>query len=145
MSASAYAAAFAEGADSLAEGEAFLLYYSKNAATGALDVKPTTRAEFYRLALGAAHVLQSHGVAKGSYIAHYFSANHPLDLVYRLAAALLGAVPVTVNWQADTYERILYVVIMCCPGTFRPRGACVRANVRVRACVARWEPARRGT
>ena len=39
---------------------------------------------------------------------HCFGANDPRDLALRLAAACIGTVPVTVNWQADTLDRIVY-------------------------------------
>ena len=41
---------------------------------------------------------------------HYFSDNRFEDLVFRLSAVLTGTVPVTVNWQADTPERVVYKV-----------------------------------
>ena len=39
---------------------------------------------------------------------HYFTDNAHEDLAFRLGATMLGTVPVTVNWQADTPERVAY-------------------------------------
>ncbi len=39
-----------------------------------------------------------------------FSDNRLEDLVLRLAAVRVGAVPVTVNWQADSPARVVYKV-----------------------------------
>ena len=32
------------------------------------------------------------------------------DLVFRMASVIVGSVPVTINWSADTVERIVYKV-----------------------------------
>ncbi len=69
-----------------------------------------TRGEFWSLALKAAHVLRRHGLARGDCFAGYFTGNRPEDLAFRLGATMVGAVPVTVNWQADTRERIAYKI-----------------------------------
>jgi len=105
MAAQDYVAAFA-GKGPL-HAEPFLNYYRKG-PDGELDVRTLTRADFFNLAKRAAAVLSSLGVGDGDYIAHYFSANDPNDLVFRVAATFIGAIPVTVNWQADSYSRILY-------------------------------------
>ena len=101
----------AASAASPAATSPFLVYYYKDKdAPHGLAAAPMSRAEFWRRAKIAAGILQAQGVAAGSYVAHYFSANDPTDLVFRVAATLVGAVPVTVNWQADTYERVLFKV-----------------------------------
>ena len=70
-----------------------------------------TRGEFWDLACSAAAYLSNQGnqgLSKGDRIVHGFSANHTYDLVFRLAAVLTGCVPVTINWQADDNERLIY-------------------------------------
>jgi len=67
-----------------------------------------TRGEFWDLACSAAAYLSEHGLSKGDRIVHAFSSNNLYDLVFRLAAVLVGCVPVTINWQADDNERVLY-------------------------------------
>lgn len=47
----------------------------------------------------------------GVRIAHYMSANRIEDAVLRLSAALSGYSLVTINWDADSIERIKYKVI----------------------------------
>ncbi len=69
-----------------------------------------TRGEFWALALKGAHVLRSHGLGRGDCFANWFGGNRAEDLAFRLAATMVGAVPVTVNWQADTQERIAYKI-----------------------------------
>ena len=60
------------------------------------------------MACSAAIYLREQGISKGDHIVHCFSSNSLYDLVFRLAAVLVGYVPVTINWQADDNERILY-------------------------------------
>jgi len=67
-----------------------------------------TRGEFWRKACCAAACLDGHGLSKGDRVVHCFSRSSPDDLAFRLAAALMGCTPVTVNWQADDDERIVY-------------------------------------
>ena len=67
-----------------------------------------TRGEFWDLAYSTAAYLSEHGLSKGDRIVHCFSFNNLYDLVFRLAAILVGCVPVTINWQADDNERIIY-------------------------------------
>jgi len=67
-----------------------------------------TRGEFWDLACSAAIYLREQGISKGDRIVHCFSSNSLYDLVFRLAAVMVGYVPVTINWQADDNERILY-------------------------------------
>ncbi len=69
-----------------------------------------TRGEFWDLAQKAAAYLSRIGVSKDSRVVHFFSANSLYDLIFRLAAVLVGCVPVTINWQADDDERIGYKV-----------------------------------
>ncbi len=52
--------------------------------------------------------LCDHEISKGDRIVHGFSSNTLGDLVFRLAVVLVGCVPVTINWQADDIEYIVY-------------------------------------
>ena len=87
----------------------FLTYYGIDSSK-AIVVQRFTRGEFHTLALKAAQLLRANGLAKGDTHTHYFTDNRVEDLAFRLASVLLGTVPVTVNWQADTPERVVYKV-----------------------------------
>ena len=67
-----------------------------------------TRGQFWDLALQAAATLSAYGLGKGDCHLHCFAANQVADLAFRLGACLVGSVPVTVNWEADTAERVCY-------------------------------------
>jgi acyl-CoA synthetase (AMP-forming)/AMP-acid ligase II len=86
----------------------FLNYYTMR--QGHVDKRSLTRGEFWDLAQKAAAHLSRIGLSRGSRVVHFFSANSLHDLVFRLAAVLVGCVPVTINWQADDDERIGYKV-----------------------------------
>jgi acyl-CoA synthetase (AMP-forming)/AMP-acid ligase II len=90
-------------------GEPFLAYYAF-APDGTVRREDLTRGEFWSLSRRAAHVLCAAGLAPGDAFVHYFSANRVADLAFRVAAAMTGAVPVTINWQADTLEAVAYKV-----------------------------------
>ena len=95
-----YRAAFADRI------QPFLFYYTFD--EGGIKRRIFSRGEFWDLAcLGAAY-LAGRGLSKGDRIIHGFSDNSPYDLIFRLSAALTGCVPVTINWQADDNERLLY-------------------------------------
>lgn len=83
----------------------FVNYYSFGQGQVARSL---TRGEFWDLAQSAAAHLQRAGIAPGNRVVHFFDANSLYDLVFRLAAVLLGCVPVTINWQADDNQRISY-------------------------------------
>ena len=100
-----YAAAFC-GAG--AGGAPFLAYHAKTAA--GMETRRFTRAELWAVARQAAGALAARGLGKGDCVTHYFTENSHLDLVFRLAATMVGCVPVTVNWQADTPERVVYKI-----------------------------------
>jgi len=95
-----YRAAFEDRA------QLFLNYYTF--PEGEVKKLALTRGEFWDLACSAAAYLSEHGLSKGDRIVHAFSSNSLYDLVFRLAAVLVGYVPVTINWQADDNERVLY-------------------------------------
>ncbi len=69
-----------------------------------------TRGEFWSMAKRAARVLTGSSLGLGDCFAHYFTANRWQDLAFRLAATMTGTVPVTINWQADSPERIAYKI-----------------------------------
>ena len=95
-----YRAAFADRA------HPFLNYYAFQ--DGNIQRCSLTRGEFWDLACSTAAYLSDQGLSKGDRIVHSFSSNTLDDLIFRLAAVLLGSVPITVNWQADDNERIVY-------------------------------------
>ena len=75
---------------------------------GTIQSVSLTRGQFLNLAKKAAWVLRSGGLKKGDTHLHCFSSNHYGDLVFRLAATMVGTVPVTVNWEADDPDRVVY-------------------------------------
>ena len=84
----------------------FLNYYTF--PEGKVNKLALTRGEFWDLACSAAAYLSEHGLLKGDRIIHCFSANNLYDVAFRLAAVLTGCAPVTINWQADDNERIIF-------------------------------------
>ncbi len=95
-----YIAAFEE------QNSTFLNYYTFQ--EGNIQKRVFTRGEFWNMANAAAGLLTNLGLKKGDRIVHAFSANSPFDLAFRLAAVLTGCVPVTINWQSDDNELIIY-------------------------------------
>ena len=87
--------------------EPFLTYHNVNPDKSLTDEK-FTRGEFWTLACKAAGKLNGAGLKKGDHVLHFFSGNRAEDLAFRLGAVMVGAVPVTVNWQADSAEKVLY-------------------------------------
>jgi acyl-CoA synthetase (AMP-forming)/AMP-acid ligase II len=69
-----------------------------------------TRQAFLSLARKACAVLERHNCLAGQYVINCFSKNHYSDLAFRFAATMLGSIPATVNWQADTAERVCYKI-----------------------------------
>ncbi len=84
----------------------FLIHYSTDKEN--IYKYTLTRGEFWDLACSAATYLRNQRLSKGDRIVHGFSSNSPYDLIFRLAAIMTGCVPVTINWQADDNERIIY-------------------------------------
>lgn len=95
-----YLAAFAD------PEEVFLEYYSFEDRN--LKRRVLTRGEFLSLAEAGAAFLIENGAVKGDRMVHCFSANNPYDLVFRLAGVLAGCVPVTINWQTDDDDHIIW-------------------------------------
>jgi acyl-CoA synthetase (AMP-forming)/AMP-acid ligase II len=60
------------------------------------------------MALRARQIFTTYHVSAGDSVCFFFSANRTEDLAFRLAAVMIGCVPVTINWDADPAERILY-------------------------------------
>jgi len=87
--------------------EPFLFFYRLE-KDGRISRRSLTRGAFLSLARKAAGVLAAAGRGKGCRILHCFGANDAHDLAFRLAGAMLGTVPVTVNWQDDPLDRLLY-------------------------------------
>jgi acyl-CoA synthetase (AMP-forming)/AMP-acid ligase II len=95
-----YSAAFAD------RRSVFLKYYTFE--EGQVSVRALTRGEFWDMASGVAGYLEGLGLIRGSRIVHCFSANNVSDAVFRLAAVLAGCSTVTINWQADSDDTIIY-------------------------------------
>lgn len=91
----------------LEKGEPFLVYVRLQ-REGGVQARAWTRGQFWELGLRAAAVLKSHGLRKGDRFLCGFGENRFEDLAFRLASAMTGAVPVTVNWQADTADQVSY-------------------------------------
>lgn len=98
-------APYAEGF--LGKGEPFLLYVRLQ-REGGVQARAWTRGQFWELGRRAATVLGAHGLRKGDRFLCGFGENRFEDLAFRLASAMTGAVPVTVNWQADTADQVSY-------------------------------------
>ena len=90
-------------------GEPFLHYYSFP-QEGAVAETECTRGEFWTLSRKAATALTEGGCGKGHCFALCFGANQYLDLAFRLAAAMTGTIPVTINWQADPVARVVHKI-----------------------------------
>jgi acyl-CoA synthetase (AMP-forming)/AMP-acid ligase II len=86
----------------------FLIFY----AVGKEDLRKRTftRGEFLDLAGRGAVCFEERGLSKGDRVVHGFSDNSPYDLIFRLSSVMAGSIPVTINWQADDNERLLYKV-----------------------------------
>ncbi len=87
----------------------FLYHYSFN-QDHSVVTRRISRGDFWILATKAATALQDYGLRAGDTQLHCFGANRSEDLIFRLGATMAGSVPVTVNWQADTPERVLYKI-----------------------------------
>lgn len=108
LAGTAYADAFA--AEELPKS--FITYHapegSGSATPKALRAEVLSRGDVLCRAYRAACLLRRRGVASpGDTHAHYFSGNTVEDVVLRLAAVMLRSAPVTINWQADTVQRVV--------------------------------------
>ena len=98
-------APYAEGF--LGKGDPFLVYVRLQ-REGSVHARAWTRGQFWELGRRAAGVLRAQGLGKGDRFLCGFGENRFEDLAFRLASAMTGAVPVTVNWQADTADQVSY-------------------------------------
>jgi acyl-CoA synthetase (AMP-forming)/AMP-acid ligase II len=89
--------------------EDFLFYYDAD-SSGRITEHCWRRDEFWQTAGQAAAVLRESRLRAGDRFCLCVGANQPLDLAFRLAAVMTGSIPVTVNWQADTVERVCYKI-----------------------------------
>ena len=87
--------------------EMFVTYYAIGEDKSLVPTS-LTRGEFFLRAQKGASMLASLGVGKGDRFVLYFTDNRLEDLVLRFSSVLVGAIPVTVNWQADTGARVVY-------------------------------------
>lgn len=87
--------------------EPFLYYYLFDEEKH-IEAKSFTRKDFLTLIMKAAWLIKRTGAKKNQKILHCFSRNDYVDCVFRHASTLTGTVPVTVNWQADTPEKVLF-------------------------------------
>ena len=92
----------------------FLVYYSF-AADKSIQQQHFSRKEFFTLGRKAASVLKKYNKTTGSFFLNCFGCNHYADLAFRLAAAMTGHTPATINWQADTFEQITYKIELTVP------------------------------
>jgi fatty-acyl-CoA synthase len=93
--------------DAFADPDEPFLYYYRTGGAGEAE-QLVTRGEFWNRAVQTANYLAGRGLSKGDRIVHCFSQNCPDDLAFRLASVLTGCVPVTINWQADDDDTIVY-------------------------------------
>ena len=91
------------------EDEPFVFYYTFDQNRNITRTQ-LTRGEFRQKADQAALILKKHGLDQGDCFTNCFGGNTYLDLVFRLAATMRAVTPVTVNWQADTIDRIIYKI-----------------------------------
>jgi len=87
----------------------FVHYYYRGADGELLDER-LTRGELWDLGRRAATALHKRGLGPGDFFTLCFGRNHYVDLAFRIAAAMTGAAPVTVNWQADPLERVAFKI-----------------------------------
>jgi acyl-CoA synthetase (AMP-forming)/AMP-acid ligase II len=63
------------------------------------------------LARRFAYVLKHQAkLRKGDCHVHLFAANSVEDVALRLASVMVGTVPVTVNWDSDPIDRVVFKV-----------------------------------
>ena len=89
--------------------EPFLRVYDP-ALQGGAPGRSWTRGAFWDMARRAATVLRRFGLGKGDAFVCAYGKNTPEDMMFRLGATMVGAVPVTVNWQADGVEQMAYKI-----------------------------------
>jgi len=103
-----YSPAFRDYGPAFEKADELFLFYYRCENDNSISRITFTRGEFFSLARKAAGVLKANGCGKGHRILHCFGANDYNDLAFRVASALIGTVPITVNWQADPLEHMIY-------------------------------------
>ncbi|NLH95230.1 MAG: acyl--CoA ligase [Synergistaceae bacterium] len=105
---------FSEALSPYAKGlkgrETPFLEYVDLSGKGEIRRKIWTREEFWQLSRRAAFVLVRNGLGRGDHFVNGFGRNRVEDLAFRLGAAMVGSIPVTINWQADTLEQMAYKI-----------------------------------
>ena len=89
--------------------EEFLVFYSF-ASDKTIKRAHYTRGQFWSIVKRALFVLVQNGLTHKDCHVHYFSGNSLIDLALRMASVILGTIPVTINWQADTLEQVMYKI-----------------------------------
>ena len=89
--------------------EDFLFAYSFD-PDGRISTQKWGRKAFWEFARRAGGVLRTAGLVRGDRFCLCVGANQPFDLAFRLGAVMTGTVPVTINWQADTADRVAYKI-----------------------------------
>ena len=87
--------------------EIFLTYYKIKKDKTLLETT-YTRKDFFQLVTKALIILEKYNIKKNDCVCHFFSANRTEDLIFRMASVIVGCIPVTINWSADTIERVQY-------------------------------------
>jgi len=93
--------------------EPYLSYFGTDCSkvnSDAVQRLDYSRSDFFKCVLQATNLLVSHGAIAGDRHVHYFSGNRVEDLVFRTASILCSTVPVTVNWQSDPLDKILFKI-----------------------------------
>lgn len=88
-------------------GAPFIFYYDKLSENNP-DPQIITRGQFLEMSLRAAGSIINSCLRPGDRFLNGFASNNPMDLAFRMAAAITGTTPVTINWQADTGERAAF-------------------------------------
>lgn len=88
----------------------FLTHYNFALGDKSIATESYTRGDFWNLTLKCIATLLRCDVKRGDKHVHYFSGNTVSDLALRLASVILGTVPVTVNWQADSFDLVAYKI-----------------------------------
>ncbi len=95
------------------EDEPFLTFYpvpSPSSPSSATKIT-WTRGELWTLAQRFADILKHKAkLRKGDCQVHLFAANSVEDVALRLASVMVGTVPVTVNWDSDPIDRVVFKV-----------------------------------
>lgn len=85
----------------------FIFFHEKPGGDGP-GPRCFTRGDFLQMSFRAAGVIARMGLKPGDRFLNGFGRNSPVDLAFRLGAAITGVTPVTLNWQADNQERAAF-------------------------------------